>query len=61
MHVIDSYSAKSKYHLRLLTRGGSFSKTWSDTFRSVLIYGKEQESRKKKFHNRAKKHLPKKV
>ena len=31
-----------------------FSKTGSDTFRSVLIHGKEQESRKK-FHNRAKK------
>ena len=24
-----------------------FLKTWSDTFRSVFIYGKEQESRKK--------------
>ena len=26
-----------------------FSKTWSDTFRSVLINGKEQGSRKKYF------------
>ena len=34
-----------------------YSKTWSDTFRSVLIYGKEQESRKKIFHNRAKKFI----
>ena len=25
----------------------------SDTFRSVLIYGKEQGSRKKTYHNRA--------
>ena len=24
-----------------------FSKTWSDTFRNVLTYGKEQECRKK--------------
>ena len=27
----------------------SFSKTWFDTFRSVLIHGKEQESRKENF------------
>ena len=41
--------------LRLLTHVRFFSKTWSDNFRSVSIYGKEQESRKKKkFHNRAK-------
>ena len=33
--------------LRLLTGLGFFSKTGSHTFRSVLIYGKEQESRKK--------------
>ena len=25
----------------------SCSKTWCDTFRSVLVYGKEQESREK--------------
>ena len=31
-----------------------FSETGSDTFRSVLIYGKDQESRKKIFHSRAK-------
>ena len=38
-----------------------FFKTGSDTFRSVLIYGKEQESRKK-IHNRAKNvHVPEKV
>ena len=30
-----------------------FSKTWSDTFRSVLVYEKEQNSRKN-IHNRAK-------
>ena len=29
--------------LRLSTGLGFCSKTWSDTFRSVLIYGKEQE------------------
>ena len=34
-----------------------FLKTWSDNFRSVLIYGKEQESRKK-IYNRAKKYSP---
>ena len=28
---------------------GFFSKTGYDTFRSVLIFGKEQESRKKYF------------
>ena len=37
-----------------------FLKTWSDTFRSVLLYGKEQESREKVFHNRAKIRLPEK-
>ena len=31
------------------------SKKRSDAFRSFLIYGKEQESRKKVFRNRAKK------
>ena len=40
--------------LRLLTRVRFFSKTGSDTFKSVLIYGKEQESRKKNIHHRAK-------
>ena len=49
-------------YLRLLTHVGFFSKTWSDTFRSVLMYEKEQESRRKIFHNRAKIiHLPEKV
>ena len=39
-----------------------FLKTGSDTFRGVLIYGKEQESRKKIFHNRTKNiHLSEKV
>ena len=38
-----------------------FSKTWSDTFRSVLVYGKEQESREKYFINVQKIHLPEKV
>ena len=33
--------------LRLLTHVRSLSKTGSETFRSVLIYGKEQKSRKK--------------
>ena len=33
--------------LRLLTLVEFFSKTGSDTFRNVLINGKEQESRKK--------------
>ena len=38
-----------------------FLKTWSDTFRSVLMYGKEQESRKT-CHDRAKKtHVPERV
>ena len=39
--------------VRLLTHVGYFSKTGSDTFRSALIYGKQQDSRKK-FHNSAK-------
>ena len=35
---------------------------WSDTFRSFFAYGKKQESRKKIYHNRAKKfHLPAEV
>ena len=33
--------------LRLLTHVGFFSKKWSDTFRNVLICGKEQESDEK--------------
>ena len=33
--------------LRLLTHVGFYSKTGDDTFRSVLISGTEQESRKK--------------
>ena len=33
---------------------GTFSKTASDTFGSVLMYGKEQEPRKRIFHNRVK-------
>ena len=38
------------------------STEWSDTFRSFFVYGKEQESLKKIYHNRAKKfHLPKDV
>ena len=40
---------KMQCNLRLLTHVGFFSKTESDTFRGVLIYGKEQESRKKCF------------
>ena len=35
---------------------------WSDTFRRFFEYGKKQESRKKIYHNRAKKfHLPEDV
>ena len=41
--------AESSVTLRLLIRFELFSKTGSDTFRSVLIYAKEQESRKKNF------------
>ena len=36
-----------KMQLRLLTRDGFFSETGSDTFRNVLIYGKEKEYQKK--------------
>ena len=39
----------------LLTHVGFFSKTGSDTFRSVLISGKEQESGKKMCQYRAEK------
>ena len=40
----------------------TFSTELSDTFRSCFVYGKEQESWKKLYHNRAKKfHLPKEV
>ena len=46
-----------KFELKSLTHVGFCSKSWSDTFRSVLVYGKEQESRKKIFHNRAKKFI----
>ena len=43
----------------MLTHVGFFWKTWSDIFGSVLVYGKEQESRKKIFHDHANKiHLP---
>ena len=38
-----------------------FSKTRSDTFRSILTYGKEQESRKKYFIAVQKVHLLEKV
>ena len=41
----------------MLSHVGFFSKTWSDTFKSVLTYGKKQESQKV-FHNRAKNRLP---
>ena len=38
------------------------STEWSDTFRSFFVYGKKQESRKKIYHNHAKKfHLPEEV
>ena len=45
--------------LRLLTHR-SFWKTWSDTFKSVLIYGKEQECLNS-FITVEKVHLPEKV
>ena len=64
-------SGKSCKHienmLQILSRGSlaqcfnvvdlclTFLKTWPDTFKIVLVYGKEQESRKK--HNRAKKFI----
>ena len=35
--------------LKVVDSCRTFSKTGFDTFRSILIYGKEQESRKKKF------------
>ena len=49
--AIGTFSYSCKFiteggYLKLLTRVRFFSKTGSDTFRSVLIYGKEQESRK---------------
>ena len=47
--------------LRLLANVGFFSKTGSDTFRSVLIYGKEEECQNKICHNPAKNHLPERV
>ena len=38
------------------------STEWSDTFRSSFVYGKEQESRKKIYHNRANEsHFPEEV
>ena len=41
-------------HIKVVDSFRILLKTVSDTFRSVLIYGKEQESRKTIFHNRAK-------
>ena len=35
------------FSFKVLTNVGFFSKTWSDTFRSVLVFEQEQESRKK--------------
>ena len=43
------------------THVGFFSKTGSDTFRSVLIYGKEQESLKKNVLTVKKNHLHERV
>ena len=42
----DTLKRLSATFLRLLTSVGYFSKTKSDTFRSVSVYGKEQEPRK---------------
>ena len=47
--------------LRLLIHSGFFSKAGSDTFKSVLIYGKEQESRNKNVITVQKIHIPEKV
>ena len=48
--------------LRLLTHVGISSKTSSDTFRSVLVYGQGQESRKKNISLPSKRiHVPEKV
>ena len=56
--VKSVYSPK----LRLLTHVGFFSKTWSDTFKSVLVCEKEQEPRKKLISLPYKNiHLPEKV
>ena len=50
---------KGLFRVKVVDSCRIFSKTWSDTFRSVLVYGKGQESRNKNFRNRAKKiHLP---
>ena len=58
MNIKDLFT---ELKLRLLTHVRFFLKTGSDTFRSVLIYGKEQESRKKIFVIVQKIHLPEKV
>ena len=42
------------FELKVVDSCRIFSNTGSDTFRNVLIYGKEQESRKKVFHDSAK-------
>ena len=47
--------------LRLLSGLGFCWKTGSDTFRSVLIYEKEQEPRKKVSQSLKKFHLPERV
>ena len=47
MQVFRTGSKINEQTLRLLIHVGFFSKTGSDTLRSVLIYRKEQESRKK--------------
>ena len=39
--VFETYFRFVQVHIRLLTGSEYFSKTGSDTFRSVLIYGKE--------------------
>ena len=53
IHKVSAASIVKNCHprtsLMLFTHVGFFSKTRSDTFRSVLIYGKEQEPRKKYF------------
>ena len=49
-----SFYERNNIHLRLLTGLGFCSRTRSDTFRRVLIHGKEQEPRKKILHYRAK-------
>ena len=46
LKTLNSDFVDSENTLKLLNNVGVYSKTWSDTFRSVLIFEKEQEPRK---------------